>query len=86
MMYMVAVGVIGGNISFPKKEEYLMPRSPGNKSDDLIRQEGRTAKAQGKRLSDNRYRGTRGFFETQKEYERRRMAKELWDEGYGAPE
>ena len=60
--------------------------SPGNKSNALIRQEGRTAKAQGKRLSDNPYSGSRGFLETQKEYERRRMAKELWAEGYGAPE
>ena len=63
-----------------------MPRNPGNKPDDLIRQEGRTAKAQGKRLSDNPYRGARGFLETQKEYDRRRMAKELWDEGYGQPD
>lgn len=63
-----------------------MPKNPGKKSPDLIRQEGRTAKAQGKRPSDNPYRGSRGFFESDKEYERRRMAKELWDEGYGAPE
>lgn len=60
--------------------------SPGNKSDALIRQEGRTAKAQGKRPKDNPYKGSKGFFETQKEYERRQMAKELWDEGYGAPD
>ena len=60
--------------------------SPGNKSDALIRQEGRTAKAQGKRLSDNPYRGSQGMFESDKAYERRRMAKELWDEGYGEPE
>ena len=60
--------------------------SPGKKSDALIKQEGRTAKAQGKRPSDNPYRGSQGFLETQKEYERRRMAKELWDEGYGALE
>ena len=32
--------------------------SPGKKSDALIRQEGRTAKAQGKRLSDNPYKGS----------------------------
>ena len=63
-----------------------MARSPRNKSDALIRQEGRTAKAQGKRPSDNPYRGSRGLLETQKEYARRRMAKELWDEGYGAPD
>ena len=63
-----------------------MPKNPGKKSPDLIRQEGRTAKAQGKRPSDNPYRGSKGFFETDKEYERRRMAKELWDEGYGAAE
>ncbi len=44
-----------------------MPTSPGNKSDDLIKQEGRTAKAQGKRLSDNPYRGSKGFFESDKE-------------------
>ena len=51
--------------------------SPGNKSDALIRQEGRTAKAQGKRLLDNPYRGTQGMFESDKAYERRRIAKEL---------
>lgn len=60
-----------------------MPTSPGNKSDDLIKQEGRTAKAQGKRLSDNPYRGSKGFFESDKEYDRRRIAAELWKEGYG---
>ena len=60
--------------------------SPGKKSDDLIRQEGRTAKAQGKRLSDNPYKGSQGFLETDKEYARRRMAKELWDEGFGKPD
>ena len=63
-----------------------MPKHPGKKSDALIRQEGRTAKAQGKRLRDNPYRGSRGFLETDREYERRQMAKELWDEGYGPPE
>ena len=64
-----------------------MPKSPGKKSDDLIRQEGRTAKAQGKRPKDNPYKGTsQGFLETQKEYERRQMAAALWDEGYGAAE
>ena len=60
--------------------------SPGKKSDALIRQEGRTAKAQGKRLSDNPYTGLKGLLETEREYERRRMAKELWVEGYGKPE
>lgn len=60
--------------------------SPGKKSNALIRQEGRAAKAQGKRLSDNPYRGVQGILETQKEYERRRMARGLWDEGYGEPE
>ena len=65
-----------------------MPKNPGKKSDDLIRQEGRTAKAQGKRPSDNPYKGTRGFLETETEteYEKRQMAVELWAEGYGAPE
>lgn len=63
-----------------------MPRSPRDKSDDLIRQEGRTAKAQGKRLRDNPYSGSKGFLETQREYDRRRMAKELWDEGFGQSE
>ena len=63
-----------------------MGKNPRKKSDDLIRQEGRTTKAQGKRLRDNPYRGSRGFFETAREYERRQMAKELWDEGYGPPE
>ena len=62
-----------------------MPTSPRNKSDDLIKQEGRTAKAQGKRLNDNPYRGSRGFFESDKEYDRRRIAAELWKEGYGPP-
>lgn len=80
---MAAVVGIGIN-TFLRKEKRLMA-SPGKKSDALIRQEGRTAKAQGKRPSDNPYRGSRGLFETQREYERRRMAKELWDEGYGAP-
>ena len=60
--------------------------NPGDKSDALIIQEGRTAKAQGKRLSDNPYSGSKGFLETQNEYDKRRMAKELWDEGYGEPE
>ncbi len=63
-----------------------MPKSPGSKSDDLIKQEGRTAKAQGKRSSDNPYRGSKGFFESDKEYDRRRIAAELWAEGYGAAE
>ena len=63
-----------------------MPKKPGKKSDDLIRQEGRTAKAQGKRPSDNPYKGSRGFFETETEYEKRQMAEALWDEGYGEPE
>ena len=62
-----------------------MPQHPGKKSDDLIRQEGRTAKAQGKRIRENPYLGTRGFFETEKEYDRRRIAAELWKEGYGPP-
>ena len=60
--------------------------SPGKKSDDLIRQEGRTAKAQGKRLRDNPYSGIQGVLESDKEYDRRRMAKEIWDEGYGSEE
>ena len=60
-----------------------MPKNPGKKSDALIKQEGRTAKAQRKRPWDNPYRGSKGFFETQGEYARRQMAKELWDEGYG---
>ena len=59
---------------------------PGKKSDAVIIQEGRTAKAQGKRPTDNPYRGSKGMFETEREYERRQMAKLLWDEGYGAPE
>ena len=60
-----------------------MARSPGNKSDDLLRQEGRTARAQGKRLRDNPYKGTKGLMESDKTYDRRLIAKELWDEGYG---
>lgn len=63
-----------------------MPQHPGSKSDDLIRQEGRTAKVQRKRLSDNPYLGSRGFFESDREYNRRRIAAELWKEGYGPPE
>ena len=63
-----------------------MPKNPGNKSHDLIRQEGRTAKAQGKRLRDNPYSGSKGFIESEREYERRMMAEQLWAEGYGEPE
>ena len=44
------------------------------------------SKAQRKRLSDNPYLGSRGFFESDREYNRRRIAAELWKEGYGPPE
>ena len=59
-----------------------MPKHPGSKSDDLIRQEGRTAKAQRKQPSANPYLGYQGLFESDKEYNRRQIAAELWQEGY----
>lgn len=60
-----------------------MAKSAGKKSDDLIKHEGRTAKAQGKRPNANPNRGAKGFLETEKEYDRRLIAAELWSEGYG---
>ena len=50
-----------------------MPKNPGKKSPDLIRQEGRTAKAQGKRPSDNPYRGSSFFLKAI-----RNMRKDKW--------
>lgn len=59
-----------------------MPRSPRGKSDALIKEEGKTAKAQGKRQGENPYKGSQGVLESNKEYDKRRQAKEKWDQGH----